>query len=207
MQVVFTRMNDKQYAVAIEREHGPALVPRLAPGYDDQMPHDLAHYLVEEQFGIRLGVFGQLAAGGGGIFAPARRDHTTRVDRSVRRIGQAGRADMQRSERLVYLCVSEWERRACRRMSLPSQVALGDATPEQLDAAVDRLGWVARQWQRLLAGSSLTFTWPKQLTVDPAGSQLGRRPYRRPGRRGHASSDRDPQRRARPLPDRGARGS
>ena len=68
MRVTFTKVDTKRYAIAIVREHGPALVPRFAPGYDDLMPHDLAHYVVEEFFGIELGVWGQLAAGGGGIF-------------------------------------------------------------------------------------------------------------------------------------------
>ena len=68
MRVTFTRTDVRQYAVAIEREHGPRLVARSAPGYDDLMPHDVAHYVVEEVFGIRLGVFGQLAAGGAGVF-------------------------------------------------------------------------------------------------------------------------------------------
>ena len=111
MRVTFTRTGTRQYAVAIEREHGPRLVPRSAPGYDDLMPHDLAHYLVEETFGIRLGVFGQLAAGGAGVFTPASADRTVRVRRSEHRIAAAGRPDMGRSERLVYLCVSQWQRR------------------------------------------------------------------------------------------------
>ena len=64
MRVVFTKVDAKRYSIAIEREHGPALVPRPAPGYDDLMPHDLAHYVVEEFFGIELGVSRQLAAGG-----------------------------------------------------------------------------------------------------------------------------------------------
>ncbi|CAM3313237.1 hypothetical protein OCAE111667_03235 [Occultella aeris] len=62
MRVTFTKVDGKRYLVAIERERGPALVPRHAPGYDDLMPHDLSHYLVEECFEIQLGVWGQLAA-------------------------------------------------------------------------------------------------------------------------------------------------
>jgi hypothetical protein len=35
-----------------------------APGYDDLMPHDLQHFIVERTLGIRNGIFGQLAHGG-----------------------------------------------------------------------------------------------------------------------------------------------
>jgi hypothetical protein len=34
------------------------------------MPHDLAHFLVAEYFGIELGVWSQSAGGGGGIYFP-----------------------------------------------------------------------------------------------------------------------------------------
>ena len=56
MKVTFTKVDVKRYEITIVREHGPALLPRYGPGYDDLMPHDLAHYLVEESYGIELGV-------------------------------------------------------------------------------------------------------------------------------------------------------
>jgi hypothetical protein len=73
------------------------------------MPHDLAHYLVEEYFEIELGVWGQLAAGGGGIFMPAPEDNSLRYQRRAARIGAIGREDMQRSERFVGITVAAWE--------------------------------------------------------------------------------------------------
>jgi len=160
--------------VAIEREHGPRLVPRAAPGYDDLMPHDLAHYLVEEAFGIPLGVFGQLAAGGAGVFTPAAADRTARVRRSERRIAVAGRSDMGRSERLVHLCVSEWKRRSGLLAALPAGVDAGPVTAPELDRAVARLEQVSRRWRVLPVGGSLTLEWPRELAFDPAGSSLGR---------------------------------
>jgi hypothetical protein len=35
-----------------------------APGYDPRLPHDMAHFVVENELGITGGVFGQLAQGG-----------------------------------------------------------------------------------------------------------------------------------------------
>src|SRR4051794_26996930 len=98
MKVTFTKADHKRYTITVVRSSGPALVPRFAPGYDDLMPHDLAHYLVEEQYEIPLGVWGQLAAGGGGIFTPAPEDNTLAVKRRAQRIAAVGREDMRRSE-------------------------------------------------------------------------------------------------------------
>jgi len=178
MEVTFTKVDGKRYAVAIDREHGPALVPRFAPGYDDLMPHDLAQFLVEEQFRIELGVFGQLAAGGGGIFAPAPADNNSRFQRSARRLATIGRDDMARSERLVVVAVAEWERGIGRRKHqphVPIDDVLDDLEPAQLRACIARLDHVSGQWKALQFGGSLTFEWPRQLTFDAAGSQRGRR--------------------------------
>jgi hypothetical protein len=178
MQVTFTKVDDKRYAVAIDREHGPALVPRFAPGHDDLMPHDLAHYLVEEHFEIELGVWGQLAAGGGGIFTPAPEDNNLRYQRRAQRLGAVGRADMARSERLVVTTVTAWERSIgrIRQHTLPPPL---EVDPDDLRGAVARMGEVAERWSALGRGRSLTFAWPGHLTIDPAKTQRGRRPTRR----------------------------
>ena len=52
-----TQHGARRYEVAVDRERGPALVPRLAPGYDDLMPHDVARFLVEEHVGNEPGVW------------------------------------------------------------------------------------------------------------------------------------------------------
>ena len=177
MQVTFTKVDGKRYRVTIEREQGPALVPRFAPGYDDLMPHDVAHYVVEESYGIELGVWGQLAAGGGGIFAPAPEDNTLRHQRRAQRIGVVGRADMARSEQLVVLTVHTWER-SIGRVKQATLPAL-EVDPAQLAGAVRRMAVVAEQWRALPRGGSLTFTWPRGLTFDAATSHRGRRSPRR----------------------------
>ena len=174
MEVTFTKVDDKRYSIAIDREHGPALVPRFGPGYDDLMPHDLAHYLVEEHFEIELGVWGQLAAGGGGIFTPAPEDDTLRHQRRARRIGAIGREDMQRSERLVVITVAAWEH-SINRVKHHSRPLPNEVDPEVLLGAVRRMGDVAERWRALERGGAITFGWPRHLTFDPAKSRRGRR--------------------------------
>ncbi|MGH3507313.1 MAG: hypothetical protein ACRDO2_08940 [Nocardioidaceae bacterium] len=174
MRVIFTKVDDKRYMVAIEREHGPTLRRRFGPGYDDRMPHDLAHYLVEEHFGIELGVWGQLAAGGGGIFTPAPEDNTLPVRRRAQRIGAIGRDDMARSEDLVVITVAAWEQ-SIGRIKHQTRSGHSEIDAETLRGAVRRVGEVADRWHALRHGGSVTFTWPRHLTFDTSKSRRGRR--------------------------------
>jgi hypothetical protein len=154
------------------------LVPRSGPGYDDLMPHDLAHYLVEEYFDIELGVWGQLAAGGGGIFTPAPQDNTLRHKRRAQRIGAIGRRDMERSEQLVVTVVATWEQSINRVKHHIREVPI-EVGPGELRGAVHRMGDIAEGWRALERGGSLSFTWPRHLTFDASGTRRGRRTTKR----------------------------
>ena len=178
MQVTFTKVDDKRYWIAIEREHGPALLPRPAPGYDNLMPHDLAHYLVEEFFNIELGVWGQLAAGGGGIFTPAPMDNSLHYQRRAQRISAIGREDMARSEQLVVITVSAWER-SINRIKHQGREFPIVVDAETLQGAIRRMDEASRRWHALHHGASLAFTWPRHLTLDVSKSRRGRRRTKR----------------------------
>lgn len=188
MKVTFTKTDGARYSVAITHENGPELVTRQAPGYDEYMPHDLAHFLVEEQFGLRLGVFGQLAAGGEGIFAPAPQDRSGRTRRTAHRAADTGRADMERSERLVTLCQPLWEIRSGRKPAVPAVVDMTLATPFQVDRMMYRFDEIAERWHALEPGESLTLEWPKALTFNTGGSSEGRRSQDRSDRRVRAGA-------------------
>jgi len=174
MRVHFTKVDARRYTITVERRLGPPLVPRPGPGYDDLMPHDLAHYVVEEFFAIELGVWGQLAAGGGGIFWPAPEDNTLRHQRRVQRIGAVGRDDMARSERLVVLTVAAWER-SIGRVRQQTRTHDVDVDPDTQRRAVERMDEVAERWRSLPHGGSLVLDWPRELTLDLARSRRGRR--------------------------------
>lgn len=58
MEVTFTRTGERRYRVSVA---GSDLVPSYmepAPGYDPEPPHDMAHFIVENELGIQGGVFG-----------------------------------------------------------------------------------------------------------------------------------------------------
>jgi hypothetical protein len=177
MEITFTKVDDKRYTVAIERRLGPPLVPRFGPGSDERVPHDIAHFLVEEYFGIGLGVWGQLAAGGGGLFFPAPEHNSLRYQRRAQRIGQLGRPDMQRSERLAGITVAAWQQGIDRAEHAPSPVP-DEVGPRALADCIRRLSEVADRWQALPPGGSITLEWPERLAFDGSKSHRGRRTTR-----------------------------
>jgi len=71
MEVTFTKAAGRRYVMTVVRERGPRLAPRQGPGYDDHVPHDAVHFLVEAEARLSSGVFGQIAAGHNNIFWPA----------------------------------------------------------------------------------------------------------------------------------------
>jgi hypothetical protein len=150
----------------------------VAPGYDEHLPHDLAHFLVEREFGLKLGIFGQLAAGGdAGTFWTAPADRTARLAQRAHRLGVTGRGDLGRSERLVALCVACWEQQTGRRLApLDGSWPLVDAaaiSPAQLARVAERFVETAAAWHALLIGQSLLFDWPPGLVLCGTGGLGG----------------------------------
>ncbi len=71
MNVTFTRTAERRYRVSVE---GAGLVPSYmepAPGFDARLPHDMAHFVVENDVGIRGGVL--TLVWNGGARTPAKR--------------------------------------------------------------------------------------------------------------------------------------
>ena len=97
MQVTFTRLSGRRYGVDVVREFDPPARMQAAPGFDEPLPHDLAHLLVEREFGLRLGIFGQLAAGGdAGTFWCAPADRTARLaQRAEETVRASGSVELQ----------------------------------------------------------------------------------------------------------------
>ena len=180
MRVTFTRTGERRYSVAIDRVVGPRLAARQGPGYDPYLPHDLVHFVVEAEAGLRGAVFGSLAAGESGIFWP---EDTTKIRGDRRRARRrkapsAARADMILAERMAALSLSIWQLRTGHRSEQPAW--FDQLTPEQLNAPLidricDRLDRVAPRWHALPVGGGITLTWPF-----PEGHGHSAPPRRRP---------------------------
>jgi hypothetical protein len=191
MQVTFRRTGERRYAVEVERSGAPPLVMDPAPGYDERMPHDLAHFLVERDLGIAHGVFGQLAEGGtAGTFRRADGVVDRRLKRRSARLLLEHRADLARSERAAGRCMAAWT-----KGGRPS----ADPDVERVCASFDE---VSARWQELAEGEAVTLEWVEARGPRHARDHRSPRPGRSPGPR-----DQGPRRSRRAGRTRGDRGS
>jgi len=162
MEVVFRRLSDRQYAIGLirdgARDVGGDVAMRVAPG-DTHVPHDLVHFIVEEQAELTLGIFGQCAAGGdvGGFFRASggKRGKARQLKRS-RRLGGAGRSDVGRSEELAGLA---------RDGAISPQVGTAVVSAVLRESINNRLSEVIAQWNRVPVGGDLVLRWPVHLTI------------------------------------------
>jgi hypothetical protein len=165
MDVTFTKVAGRRYLMTVVRERGPQLAPRHGPGYDDYLPHDAVHFIVEAEARLSGGVFGRVAAGWSNIFWAADPKMLRREGRreAKRRPSATERAQMARSEELAGVCQRLWELRAGHRRELPDWFA--SLTPDSLESPLHerilaRLDEFAARWHALQVGSSITLTWP-----------------------------------------------
>lgn len=143
-----------------------------APGFDEHIPHDLVHYVVEAELGLDAGVFGRAARGGGTFYtaqtAANSREQARQRRKQARREQALGRErshedQLNASERLAYLCDVAWRRRHGQRpdpafWSAASPVSATDAA--RVERVVGRLEQLAPVWNQLPVGGELTLTWP-----------------------------------------------
>lgn len=168
MEVTFTKVAGRRYLMTVVRERGLRLAPRHGPGYDDYLPHDAVHFIVEAEAQLSGGVFGRIAAGQNSMFWAADPRGLRRQNRRVakRRSTPAEHADMGRSEELAGLCQPLWELRVGHRRELP--VWWSSVTPDALELLesplceriLTRLDEFAARWHALPAGRGITLPWP-----------------------------------------------
>jgi hypothetical protein len=184
MQVEFHKTGERRYAVVIQRENLPALKMNPAPGFDALMPHDLLHFLVEQELGLRRGIFGQIALGGtAGTFHQASNESANRTDSRTRRktskrgekLLKTGLDDCAQSERATFICLYDWlshsadenltKRAAGMKPNLDS--ILGQLPPneqralnkEKLARIRQRMDELSAQWSALRIGEFMTLDW------------------------------------------------
>jgi hypothetical protein len=168
-KLVCSRDGAGRYGVDVTRETAAPARLRVQARSFEVVPREIAHFVVERDFGLRLAVFGQLAAGGdAGMFWAAPTDRSPRSAALAHRLCVTGRGDVGRAVALVAMCTAEWERQAGRRPApLAGPWPLLDATEIRADVlarAVGSLAAAAASWQLLTPGESLTLRWPTSLT-------------------------------------------
>jgi hypothetical protein len=155
MNVTFTRTAERRYRVSVE---GAGIAPSFmepAPGYDARLPHDMAHFVVENELGIRGGVFGQLADGGhANTFRPMGERPRTRAVKRGDRLATVNREDGARSEKVVALACRIWTTGG----AVPA-AGVDGVSSEDLTRVCRRFDDVSAQWLRLRVGESMTLVW------------------------------------------------
>ena len=172
MHVAFRRTGARRYAVIVTAAGEPSRAIDPAPGYDDDIPHDLVHYLVEAELGLTCGVYGSAARGGGTFIAAADSDATTREraraqrkqqkrERALRAHDGRHAAEMANSERLSAVCDVVWRRKHGQHPD-PGRVApvLRAEDAADVERVVARLDAIAPLWRALPVGGELVFDWP-----------------------------------------------
>ena len=152
MIVTFTRTAKRRYRVSVEGPGLEASFKEPAPGYHDRLPHDAAHFIVENELGIIGGVFGQIAAGGtaGTFFSPdARKPRKAKVRGA--RMANASKEDALFSEHAIYAAQSRWERH-----DIIPDTAIPNADIQRIIVKFEEF---AVKWSKLPIGGSITLDW------------------------------------------------
>lgn len=173
--MTFTRQTGLRYGVDVIRESGPPARLRVVRSDVEWLPGEIAHFLVEREFGLKLGIFGQLAAGGdAGRFWAAPADRDARLAQVSHRLQVTGRGDLRRSVALVAWCTAAWEIETGRRLQTQSRTGsqgpwpLLDVTAvpvDQVAGTVRCLSSAAVAWDELRPGQRVSFDWPQALTL------------------------------------------
>jgi hypothetical protein len=185
MRVEFRKTGERRYAVIIRRENLPELKMEPAPGFDPLMPHDLLHFLVEQELGLRQGIFGQIALGGtaGTFHAVASEKSASRAEPRFRRdSARRGKKllkqnldDCAQSERATYICLHDWfshSEDAKLRARAEDMKKNADSVFEQMTGAERaklnktkraeiraRMDELSRRWSALRVNESITLEW------------------------------------------------
>jgi hypothetical protein len=144
--------------VAVELEGGS--YNRLG---ERELPHDIAHVIVEDELGLERGLWGVLAAGG--LFpnltirAGRQKPHAARRGREV---VAASVEQLNQAEMLVrVVCDAAGARRVDLRGRTGERWWSEAVTEASVARALDRLGVAADDWSRLEPGGVLRFSWPR----------------------------------------------
>ena len=173
MNVAFKRTGARRYAVIVTRTGEPSQTMDPAPGYDDDIPHDIVHYVVEAELGLTYGVYGRAARGAGTFYATSGGDGSARErarkqrkqQKRERALGERDEhhaAEMERSERLAGLCDIAWRRKHGQKPD-PGRPApvLRPEDAAAVERVVTRLDVIAPLWRALPVEAALVFEWPK----------------------------------------------
>jgi hypothetical protein len=156
MNVTFTKTAKKRYRVSIEGAGVESLHIEPAPGYNDRLPHDAAHMIVESELRIAGGIFGQLASGSTlGSFHTEQVTRDRKSKKRAERVFKENKDDALFSEHAVYAAQSRWEKHEI----VPDTKIPAD----KIVKICQRFQAFADKWSQIGIGHSITLEWPADL--------------------------------------------
>ncbi|TMQ90183.1 hypothetical protein ETD83_36575 [Actinomadura soli] len=187
MDVTFHRLAGNLYFTTAVRADG---VTVMSPGYDrtSAIPHDLAHFVAEREFGMTRGFWGSVAAGAlfTNMAVTSGRQKPHAAERS-KRIIKAHADDIGLAEAVAGTIHDAVEQdltpkevmsglRALWGVISPAPLPIGDKEIEAVTAALRR---EAGRWSAVPVDQGLTLNWPlraEHVPVPPSGkARTGRR--------------------------------
>jgi hypothetical protein len=125
-----------------------------APGYDARLPHDMAHFVVENELGITGGVFGQLSGGGHArTFHPTDERASPKLAKRGQRLAVTHRRDAMLSEKVVFLACQTWNN------DRSGVSTLEGVSGEDIERVCREFDAVSAIWSKLSVGESMTLLW------------------------------------------------
>lgn len=166
MEIVFVRSEHRRVPSVVTRGDGVRLsVPVFGPL--EPMPHDLVHFAVERELGLREGFWGSVAAGaifdGMHVLGGRQRPHAHERSRAVLKANQRG---VPFAELLVELAVRVLKGERLENAPLPLDFPLAHTRADR-DALIQRLRPAVEEmhdrWRGVPLGATLTVQWPERL--------------------------------------------
>ena len=173
MLLRLTRLDERRYETEITRSDGVTYHVK-GVGHMSAIPHDLAHFAIEQGLGIRGGFWGTVAQGGvfGSLTHRSGRRRPKAGERSDR-ILKANKGELTETEILVGLFnqamedglgpeSGELRDRLKRYVWTAPGRQPRQFTDEEIAAACD--GWrrMLEMWRRLPVGGTLELVWPER---------------------------------------------
>lgn len=169
MRVVFPRLTDGSENHAVVRRDDGVIYRVRGNGQrcGPELPHDLAHFVVERALGLTDGFWGSVAAGA--VFTSMshvsgrRRPHASETSKAIKR---EQRAAIQYAEAMVFLVenITSDDGASIRRLTgrLLATLPPPYPEPEVIRPAVAALREATARWRALEPGEELELTWPRQ---------------------------------------------
>ena len=152
MKVTFTRTGERRYRIDVEGKGVIRSFMEPAAGYDELLPHDLAHFIVEKYLGLKGAVYGRLAAGGH-QFQPLDGKRLT-GKKGHDKITPEQRREAEMVERIIDIAQHHaWHGR-------PYTGAMVNGLSESdITALCQEFDRVSAIWKSLNVGGSMTLEW------------------------------------------------